>query len=181
MMLPGKPLSAADANAPPPAKKPKTTTKTPPDPTESIVGKLGVLTNAQLVAVVRTLLERGAVSAELVESIVPAPDLSPLFAEGEHLSYAIQKALPASRYGSATDHYGYKRCASACAACKRFILDNAKAFKNAKQWGTLKDYCAGMLPVAESMVVFDVENDNKTRKQCIDALVKLQDEATKKL
>jgi hypothetical protein len=31
------------------------------------------------------------------------------------------------------------------------------------------------------MVVFDVENDNKTRKQCIDALVKLQDEATKKL
>ena len=80
MMLPGKPLSAADANAPPPAKKPKTTTKTPPDPTESIVGKLGVLTNAQLVAVVRTLLERGAVSPELVESIVPAPDLSPLFA-----------------------------------------------------------------------------------------------------
>lgn len=128
----------------------------------------------------RVLLEQGHVNSTLVESILPAPDLTPLLAEGTRLSSAIRKALPNTRWGSSTDHYGYKRCSSAVQECKKFILENAKAFKQAKQWECSRDYCVRMAPVAKSMVRFDVESDTKVRTTVIEQLKKFREEAEKK-
>tara|TARA_B110000503_G_scaffold140470_1_gene231435 strand:+ start:250 stop:591 length:342 start_codon:yes stop_codon:yes gene_type:complete len=106
--------------------------------------------------------------------------LTPLLAEGTRLSSAIRKALPNTRWGSSTDHYEYKRCSSAVQECKKFILENAKAFKQAKQWECSRDYCVRMAPVAESMVRFDVESDTKVRTMVIEQLKKFREEAEKK-
>ena len=39
---------------------------------------------------------------------------------------AIARALPNSRWGSCTDNYGYKRCASACNTAKRKFLEGVQ-------------------------------------------------------
>lgn len=174
-------MPAADPS--PPAKKPKTGGGylIHPVKIQACVGKLQLLQKQQVVDVVRKLLGDGNLMPDVLEPIIPKPDLTPLFDEGDRLSRAIFKALPNSRYGSSTDHYGYKRCASANAACKRHIVEHAKEFKTAKQWDVLRDYCVGMLPVAEAMVEFDQPNDNKNRTLCIDTLKKFKAEADAKL
>lgn len=171
-------MPAADPS--PPAKKPKTAGGLYGE-IQACVGKLQLLQKQQLVDVVRKLLGDGNLMPDVLEPIIPKPDLKPLFDEGDRLSRAIFKALPNSRYGSSTDHYGFKRCASANAACKRHIVEHAKEFKTAKQWDVLRDYCVGMLPVAEAMVEFDQPNDNKNRTLCIDTLKKFKAEADAKL
>ena len=170
-------MPAADPS--PPAKKPKTAGGHLE--IQACVGKLQLLQKQQLVDVVRKLLGDGNLMPEVLEPIIPKPDLKPLFDEGDRLTSAIFKALPNSRYGSSTDHYGYKRCASANAACKRHIVEHAKQFKSAKQWDVLRDYSVGMTPVAEAMVEFDQPNDNKNRTTCIDTLKKFKAEADAKL
>ena len=101
--------------------------------------------------------------------------------EGERLSAQIRKALPRSRYGSSTEHYGYKRCASAANACKKYIVDHAKTFKQAKQWQDAREYAACMLPVAYGMIDFDLPEDCKQRNSTIETLTALRAEADGKL
>ena len=85
---------------------------------KGVIAKLGVLDRQQLAGVLQALLENGTVPPEKVETLLPSPDMSAYVKEGERLSAAIRRALPNSRYGSCTDHSGYKRCASANNACK---------------------------------------------------------------
>ena len=148
---------------------------------KSVIARLGVLDKAQLTAVLKGLVESGKVSAGDIEGVLPAPDMSTYVKEGERLSTAIRRALPNSRWGSCTDHYGYKRCASANNACKKYILDNAKVFKAAKQWPTALEYAAAMLPVARGMVSFDLPDDCKARDAAIATLTALKAEAEGKL
>jgi hypothetical protein len=148
---------------------------------KGIVAKLVVLDRQQLSGVLQALLETGAVSPEKIESLLPAPDMSAYVKEGERLSAAIRRALPNSRFGSSTDHYGYKRCASANNACKKYIVDNAKLFKSAKQWQAAREYAVAMLPVARGMVEFQVPGDCKARNSAIDNLTSLKAEAESKL
>ena len=101
--------------------------------------------------------------------------------EGERLQAAIRRALPNSRWGSCTDHYGYKRCASAANACKKYIVDHAKTFKAAKQWQAAREYATRMMPVARGMVDFDRPEDCKARNGAIDTLTALKAEAETKL
>ena len=63
----------------------------------------------------------------------------------------------------------------------RYIVDNAKVFKAAKQWQAAREYCIQMLPVARHMVDFDVPNDRKAKDATIDALTALKAEAESKL
>ena len=146
-----------------------------------VIAKLGVLDRQQLAGVLQALLENGTVPPEKVESLLPSPDMSAYVKEGERLSAAIRRALPNSRYGSCTDHYGYKRCASANNACKKYIVDNAKVFKSAKQWQAALEYAMAMLPVAEGMVDFDLPEDCKARNAAIDQLTALMTEAESRL
>jgi hypothetical protein len=168
----------------PPAKKSKTAAaaeaKAAAAEVKAVTGKLAVLDRAQLQQVVGTLLSSGAVSASAVEAVMPAPDMEPLFKEGQRLANAIRRALPNSRWGSCTDHYGYKRCASANNACKKFICDHAKSFKAAKQWPASRDYAEGMLDIANGMVHFNCPDDNKARDAAIGALTALHEEAVSK-
>ena len=60
--------------------------------------------------------------------------------------------LTSPAFEPACGQYGYKRCASANNACKKFITDHAKTFRTAKQWAAARDYAAVMLPVARDMV-----------------------------
>ena len=148
---------------------------------KGVIAKLGVLDRQQLAGVLQALLENGTVPPEKVETLLPSPDMSAYVKEGERLSAAIRRALPNSRYGSCTDHYGYKRCASANNACKKYIVDNAKVFKSAKQWQAALEYAMAMLPVAQGMVDFDLPEDCKARNAAIDQLTSLMTEAESRL
>ena len=148
---------------------------------KGVVAKLGVLDRSQLSGVLQALLETGSVTPAKVESLLPAPDMSAYVKEGERLSAAIRRALPNTRWGSCTDHFGYKRCTSANNACKKYIVDNAKLFKSAKQWQAAREYATAMLPVARGMVDFDLPEDCKARNATIDTLTSLKSEAESKL
>ena len=82
----------------------------------------------------------GHVDDATVYALLPSADLEPVLKECEKLVNAIRRALPNSRWGSCTDHFGYKRCASAVNTAKRKILEGAKQFKGAKQWATAKEW-----------------------------------------
>lgn len=149
--------------------------------TKAVIAKLGVLDRSQLADVVKRLLENGSVPASAVDALLPAPDMSLYVKEGARLCNAICRALPNSRWGSCTDHYGYKRCASANNAAKKYIVDHAKVFKTAKQWQAAREYCIAMLPVARNMVDFDCVDDRKAKNATIETLQKLKIEAESKL
>ena len=97
--------------------------------------------------------------------------------ELEKLVKAISRALPNSRWGSCTDNYGYKRCASACNTAKRKFLEGVKQYKSSKQWGAAKEFADRALPIAHQMVVFDNEANNGARSAVLAALKTLQTEA----
>jgi len=165
--------------APPSAKKPKAPSAAAE--AKATAAKLAVLDRAQLQALLKSLLEAGSVLPAEVESLLPAPDMSAYTKEGERLCNAIRRALPNSRWGSCTDHYGYKRCASAANAAKKYIVDHAKVFKSSKQWPAALEYANAMLPVANGMVEFDLAADCKARDAAIGALTSLKAEAMGKM
>ena len=166
--------AAAAANKPPKAPNAAAEIK-------GVVAKLSVLDRTQLAGLVKALIESGAVAPSQVDGLLPAPDMGAYVKEGERLCAAIRRALPNSRWGSCTDHFGYKRCASANNACKKYIVDHAKNFKSAKQWQAAREYAIAMLPVARGMVDFDLPDDCKARNATIDALSALKAEAEKHL
>ena len=148
---------------------------------KTVIAKLGVLDRAQVTAILKTLVESGKVAPADIDSLMPAPDMGVYVKEGQRLANAISRALPNSRWGSSTDHYGYKRCASANNACKKYIVDHAKVFKTAKQWASALEYANAMLPVARDMVHFDLPDDCKARDAAISTLTALKAEAEGKL
>jgi len=148
---------------------------------KTVIAKLGVLDRAQVTAILKTLVESGKVAPADIDSLMPAPDMGVYVKEGQKLANAISRALPNSRWGSCTDHYGYKRCASANNACKKYIVDHAKVFKTAKQWASALEYANAMLPVARDMVHFDLPGDCKARDAAISTLTALKAEAEGKL
>ena len=148
---------------------------------KTVIAKLGVLDRAQVTAILKTLVESGKVAPADIDSLMPAPDMGVYVKEGQRLANAISRALPNSRWGSCTDHYGYTRCASANNACKKYIVDHAKVFKTAKQWASALEYANAMLPVARDMVHFDLPGDCKARDAAISTLTALKAEAEKKL
>ena len=148
---------------------------------KTVLAKLGVLDRAQVTAILKALVESGKVAPADIDSLMPAPDMGVYVKEGQRLANAISRALPNSRWGSCTDHYGYKRCASANNACKKYIVDHAKVFKTAKQWASALEYANAMLPVARDMVHFDLPDDCKARDAAISTLTALKAEAEGKL
>ena len=148
---------------------------------KTVLAKLGVLDRAQVTAILKALVESGKVAPADIDSLMPAPDMGVYVKEGQRLANAISRALPNSRWGSSTDHYGYKRCASANNACKKYIVDHAKVFKTAKQWASALEYANAMLPVARDMVHFDLPDDCKARDAAISTLTALKAEAEGKL
>ena len=148
---------------------------------KTVLAKLGVLDRAQVTAILKALVESGKVAPADIDSLMPAPDMGVYVKEGQRLANAISRALPNSRWGSSTDHYGYKRCASANNACKKYIVDHAKVFKAAKQWASALEYANAMLPVARDMVHFDLPDDCKARDAAISTLTALKAEAEGKL
>ena len=163
-----------------------------------------VLDKAQLATLVCTLVDAGHVinalpSADL-EPLLKARPLPPAHQRLRHFSLvlprthpstprgaapqeleklvkAISRALPNSRWGSCTDNYGYKRCASACNTAKRKFLEGVKQYKSSKQWGAAKEFADRALPIARQMVVFDHDGNNGARSAVLTALVSLQAEA----
>ena len=148
---------------------------------KTVIAKLGVLDRAQVTAILKALVESGKVAPADIDGLMPAPDMGVYVKEGQRLANAISRALPNSRWGSCTDHYGYKRCASAANACKKYIVDHAKVFKSAKQWPAALEYATAMLPVARDMVDFDLPEDCKARDAAISTLTALKAEAEVKL
>ena len=148
---------------------------------KTVLAKLGVLDRAQVTAILKALVESGKVAPADIDSLMPAPDMGVYVKEGQRLANAISRALPNSRWGSCTDHYGYTRCASANNACKKYIVDHAKVFKTAKQWASALEYANAMLPVARDMVHFDLPGDCKARDAAISTLTALKAEAEGKL
>ena len=148
---------------------------------KTVLAKLGVLDRAQVTVILKALVESGKVAPADIDSLMPAPDMGVYVKEGQRLANAISRALPNSRWGSSTDHYGYKRCASANNACKKYIVDHAKVFKTAKQWASALEYANAMLPVARDMVHFDLPDDCKARDAAISTLTALKAEAEGKL
>uniref|UniRef100_A0A7S3FDN9 Uncharacterized protein n=1 Tax=Haptolina ericina TaxID=156174 RepID=A0A7S3FDN9_9EUKA len=145
--------------------------------TKALMQRLQVLEQAQLAQMICSLVDGGHVADEAVVKLIPSADLDPMLKECEKLVNAIRRALPNSRWGSCTDHFGYKRCASAVNTAKRKLLEGAKQFKGAKQWSTAKEYSERALPIARDMVVFDCVDDNGARNTVISELQKLQQEA----
>jgi len=144
---------------------------------KALLPKLEVLDKAQLATLVCTLVDAGHVAPQSVIDAMPSADLEPLLKELEKLVSAISRALPNSRYGSCTDHFGYKRCASACNTAKRKFLEGVKQYKSSKQWGAAKEFADRALPIARQMVVFDHDGNNGARSAVLTALTALQAEA----
>ena len=83
----------------------------------------------------------GHVDDATVYALLPSADLEPMLKECEKLVNAIRRALPNSRWGSCTDHFGYKRCASAVNTAKRKSFRAPSSLKGAKQWAaTAKEW-----------------------------------------
>ena len=144
---------------------------------KALLPKLEVLDKSQLATLVCTLVDAGHVAPQSVLDAMPSADLEPLLKELEKLVNAISRALPNSRWGSCTDNYGYKRCASACNTAKRKFLESVKQYKSSKQWGAAKEFADRALPIARNMVVFDHDGNNGARSAVLTALTALQAEA----
>jgi hypothetical protein len=145
--------------------------------TKALMQRLQVLEQTQLAQIICSLVDGGHVVDDAVLQLIPSADLEPMLKECQKQVNAINRALPNSRWGSCTDHFGYKRCASAVNAAKRKLLEGAKQFKGAKQWSTAKEYAERALPIARDMVEFDCAGDNGARDSVIAELQKLQQEA----
>lgn len=152
--------------------------KPPPSAvSKALAPRLSVLDKAQLIELVTGLVDEGSLTASAVEAHLPTADLGPTLKECERLVRKIGSSLPRSRYGSSTDHFGYKRCASAAQAAKKALVDGGAALKKAKQWDIAATYAHRALPIADSMVEFDRPEDNGARNAAIKYLTELKAES----
>jgi hypothetical protein len=143
--------------------KPKGLSK--PKGLKALEKQLKALPRDQLCAAVVAFL---AEDPELVESFVaslPAPDISSFLVSLSTASRAISRALPNSRWGSNSDHYGYKRCSSAVTAFKKLWNEQVVTLVDGDK-SAFAEYCRQAAEVLDYSVDFDCEKDNKYKSLC---------------
>ena len=145
-----------------------------------LASRLDVLEKKQLVDVLIGCVADGALTAEQILAKLPSADLQPKIDECRRLVNAVGRHLPNSRFGSATDNYGYKRCASANGAAARAFKTTAAEYKRSGQWAVAAEFCERALPIARDMIEWDDESNNSARNSVLDVLAKLQAEAAAK-
>jgi hypothetical protein len=96
---------------------------------------------------------------------LPAPDVSVFADKLDTAARKIYRSLPNTRYGSSTDHYGYKRCASSVVAFKKLWNESVFVFEGVDA-DLFALYATKSTEILDRAVSFDDEKDNKYKVLC---------------
>ncbi len=101
-----------------------------------------------------------------------------IYSTPEKAGKAIGRALPNSRFGSATDSYGFKRCKSATSNFKKVLTEQVNSVASAPV-AELASYLQGALAIVENTVEFNDPANNAWRCLCFKKLHALVDKTLK--
>lgn len=121
------------------------------------------LSREQLADLLINVIADGSLPEETLLARVPAPSLRPVAAALKKANAAIRKSLPNSRFGSGTDAFCYRRCATHVTAFKKLITDEGKTLETAGHWPTVLRYCVLAWTEADESVTWDEPNHNAWR------------------
>lgn len=130
---------------------------------EKLRPRVLALSREQLSDVLLNYVAAGTIAEADLVAHLPSPDLKPVAEALQKANNAIRKSLPNSRYGSCTDDFGYRRCATHVVAFKKLIAEEAKTLEAAGAWMTVLDFCVLAEEEAEKSVVWDNDKKNSWR------------------
>ena len=131
----------------------------------AIEKKLLAMPHGQLCATLAAFLGEDPALQEQFMASLPAVDISSFTVKLDQASRAISKALPNTRWGSSTDHFGYKRCCSAVTAFKKLWNEHVAILVNGDK-DALVNYSTEAVETLDSSVSFNSDSDNKYKQLC---------------
>jgi len=144
----------------------KTKQKKKPRGSVKFEKKLLAIPHPQLCTVLATFLGNDIELQQRFVASLPAVDVTSLTIKLEQSARAIQKALPNSRYGSSSDHYGYKRASSAVTAYKKLWNEQVASLVDGGDKDAFVSYASDAVQNLFDAVDFNDEKDNKYKQLC---------------
>ena len=152
------------------AKKPKAKKGTGCASKPVDVGKiLMALSHKQLADSVASFLRQDPELQQRFMAALPVADVSDHVQKLDKASRAISRALPNSRFGSSSDHYGYKRCSSSVTAFKQLWNEQVGTLADGDKTA-FAEYSSRAIEILKDSVSFDQDKDNKYKSLCTNKL-----------
>jgi len=128
--------------------------------------RLLAVPHSDLVATVVNLVSRNELDEDSLINALPVPSCDVYVATLQKSANAISRALPHSRFGSSSDHYGFKRCSSAVTAFKKQWNEIVTVLSGGDR-AVFFNYVVKALEVLHGAVDFDVAQDNTYKTLCL--------------
>ncbi|KAH7945362.1 hypothetical protein HPB49_010020 [Dermacentor silvarum] len=142
---------------------------------------LTALTKAQLVALLKDTMGRNAAAKQIVQELLPKPDLAHSMQKLEKLLHQIYRAFPQKHWGNSRDAFCFRRVQIPIETFKRKCLQRGQQLCQAEQWSSLLEYAQQAWNFARKMPEWQDSSHNKAKLLCLRTLAAHCSTALKKI
>lgn len=128
------------------------------------------LSHAQLIDLLKNVVEKCPTIEQDLRNNMPVPDLKPLDEKLNYLKLNIFKSLPTSRLTSKTDSPAFARVSTHLLAFKKCVIDQGRTLIESQHWNSVLDYVFLAWSYVRSTPLWDNHPHNAPRRQCFKAL-----------
>lgn len=142
---------------------------------------LTALTKPQLVALLKDTMSRNAAAKQIVQELLPKPDLAHSMQKLEKLLHQIYRAFPQKHWGNSRDAFCFRRVQIPIETFKHKCLQRGQQLCQAEQWSSLLEYAQQAWNFVRKMPEWQDSSHNKARLVCLRTLATHCTTALKKM
>ncbi|XP_077563520.1 uncharacterized protein LOC144179151 [Haemaphysalis longicornis] len=128
------------------------------------------LTKAQLVALLRDAMSRSQATKQVVQELLPKPDLTHSTQKLEKLLHQVYRAFPQKHWGNSRDAFCFRRVQIPIETFKRKCLERGQQLCQAEQWCSLLEYAQLAWSFVRKLPDWEDSSHNRAKALCFRSL-----------
>ncbi|KAL3179797.1 hypothetical protein MRX96_037778 [Rhipicephalus microplus] len=142
---------------------------------------LTALTRPQLIALLKDTMAHSAAAKQIIQELLPKPDLAHSMQKLEKLLHQIYRAFPQKHWGNSRDAFCFRRVQIPIETFKHKCLQRGQQLCQAEQWSSLLEYAQQAWNFVCKMPDWQDNSHNKAKLVCLRTLAAHCSTALKKV